>query len=57
MEVRMILILVQMCTSCTPHKNSGNKIRVFLCGDYEFETRCYGLSGASGMLNTCSIFK
>ena len=28
--------------------NSGKKIKVFLCGDYEFEMRSYGLSGASG---------
>ena len=27
---------------------SGKKIKVFLCGDYEFLTRMYGLSGASG---------
>lgn len=25
-------------------------LRVFLCGDYEFLSRMYGLSGASGML-------
>lgn len=28
--------------------NRGRKIRVFLFGDYEFQTRSYGLSGASG---------
>ena len=26
----------------------GKRIRVFLSGDYEFLTRMYGLSGASG---------
>ena len=25
------------------------KLRVFVCGDYEFLSRMYGLSGASGM--------
>ena len=35
--------------SFTIHEiNSGKKIGVFLCGDYEFETRSCGLSGASG---------
>ena len=28
--------------------NRGKKLKVFICGDYEFETRTYGLSGASG---------
>jgi hypothetical protein len=26
----------------------GKKIKVFISGDYEFETRSYGISGASG---------
>ena len=28
----------------------GKRVRVFLCGDYEFLCRIYGLSGASGMI-------
>ena len=30
------------------------KLRVFLCGDYEFLCRMYGLSGASGMEGRCN---
>ena len=30
--------------------NSGKKIKVFICGDYEFETRSYRVSGASGKI-------
>ena len=26
----------------------GGKVRVFLCGDYEFLCRMFGISGASG---------
>ena len=28
--------------------NSGKKMKVFICKDYEFETRFSGISGASG---------
>ena len=28
--------------------NRGKKIKVFICGDYEFETWSYGISAASG---------
>ena len=28
--------------------NRGKKVRIFLCGDYEFLCRLFGLSGASG---------
>ena len=34
--------------------NSGKKIKVFICGDYEFETQSYGISGASGIIVTGS---
>ena len=30
--------------------NRDKKIKVFVCGDYEFETKSYRLSGASGKL-------
>ena len=32
------------------------KLRVFLCGDYEFMCRLYGLSGASGTIVAKHIF-
>lgn len=32
--------------------NRRKKVRVFLCGDYEFLCRLYGLSGASGLIHT-----
>ena len=31
-------------------------MKVFLCGDYEFLTRMFGLSGASGTKNTPTVF-
>ena len=30
------------------------KLPVFLCGDYEFLYKMYGLSGASGMESRCN---
>lgn len=30
----------------------GKSIKVFFSGDYEFETRSFGISGASGMSKT-----
>ena len=35
--------------------NRGKKVRIFLCGDYEFLCRLYGLSGASGLLRIVYI--
>ena len=29
----------------------GKRLRVFLCGDYEFLTRVLGISGASGKVS------
>ena len=46
MEVRIIRLYVTPVI-CNAY-NSGKKIKVFICGDYEFETRSYGISGASG---------
>ena len=34
----------------------GKKVRVFICGDYEFLCKLYGLSGASGNKNFKYIF-
>ena len=45
MEVRNVSIKYKVINNVI---NSGRKINVFLRGDYEFLTRMYGLSGASG---------
>ena len=39
---------VHTCVHCMYSFDRGKRIRVFLSGDYEFLTRVYGLSGASG---------
>jgi len=34
----------------TINNNRGKKLRVFVCDDYEFLCKLYGLSGASGII-------
>ena len=50
----MITIQVQSTHVCREYT-----IKVFVCGDYEFLCRMYGLSGAAGMLHitTKAVFK
>jgi hypothetical protein len=45
--------LLQPTKQCnTIHR--GKKIKPVYCGDYEFLTRSYGLSGASGKNRNCT---
>lgn len=32
------------------HVRRGKRIRVFLCGDYQFLSHMFGISGASGVV-------
>ena len=38
----------KLIVRCTLHTYRGNRIRLFLFGDYEFECRMFGITGAQG---------
>ena len=46
MEVRICLVMLVNNTSL--HNCKQYTIKIFICGDFEFLSKMYGLSGASG---------
>ena len=46
LEVRLMAFYVNQ-VNCSGY-NSSKKIKIFICGEYEFEAQSYRISGASG---------
>ena len=49
MEVRALYMYLNHVKYTSPINYRQYTVKVFICGDFEFLSKMYGLSGASGM--------